>query len=50
MKSMINSNQKKTVIVDLDEEEEEEEDDLKKQQEIFSKHSRKVQSLAKIHS
>ena len=48
MKSMINSNQKKTVIVDLDEEEEE--DDLKKQQEIFSKHSRKVQSLAKIHS
>ena len=48
MKSMINSNQKKTVIVYLDEEEEE--DDLKKQQEIFSKHSRKVQSLAKIHS
>jgi hypothetical protein len=47
MKSMINSNQKKTVIVYLDEEEE---DDLKKQQEIFSKHSRKVQSLAKIHS
>ena len=47
MKSIINSNQKKTVIVDLDEEED---DDLKKQQEIFSRHSRKVQSLAKIHS
>lgn len=48
MKSIINQSHKKTVIVDLDEEDEE--DDLKKQQEIFSRHSRKVQSLAKIHS